>query len=159
MLEKPHCKTFFLLLSLIISSPLLFTHISNNISTDRAALMDLYVATGGDHWDNNSGWGSGKSLGKWYGIETNGQGRVTRVDLWHNNLEGHLPASIGNLDKVKYLNVKYNHLSGSIPSEIGNMSSLEVLILQGRSQSRSGGNYVIGSRLKEPPLDDWTKSY
>src|SRR5699024_4919239 len=93
-----------------------------NVSSDRAALMDLYEATGGEHWDNNSGWGEGEPSNEWYGIKTNGQGRVIRVDLWKNNLKGQLPESVGNLDKVTYLNVKNNKLTGEIPSSIGDMA-------------------------------------
>src|SRR5699024_6346060 len=108
--------------------------------------MELYRATNGDDWNNNSGWGSDAPIGQWYGIDTDANGRVTRIDLYKNNLRGELPASIGNLDKVVYLNTKNNHLSGHIPMEIGNMASLEWLILAGRT-------YDIGLSTKEPPRD------
>jgi len=136
----------FLLFPLIVSFSELPPLSFNSVSTDRAALMDLYEATGGDNWSNNSGWGTGQPLADWYGIETNSEGHVTRIDLWHNNLEGQLPPSIGNLDKVKYFNVKYNHLSGPVPPEIGGMASLEWLILQGRT-------YGNTEKFKDPPTD------
>src|SRR5699024_5968164 len=101
--------------------------------SDRDALMELYRATNGDDWNNNSGWGSDAPIGQWYRIDTDANVRVTRIDLYKNNLRGELPASIGNLDKVVYLNTKNNHLSGHIPMEIGNMASLEWLILAGRT--------------------------
>ncbi len=127
-------------------------------SSDRAALMDLYRATNGDNWANNSGWGSSDPLATWYGIDTNVHGRVTRIDLWHNNLTGkieNVPWEV--LDKVKYLNIKYNHLTGQIPPQIGGMESLRVLILQGRTSESYGGRI-----LKEPPALDsgnWTHGY
>jgi hypothetical protein len=117
---------------------------TGSVSADRAALMALYEATGGDGWKNNSGWGSGDPSDAWHGIETDANGRVVRVDLFKNNLKGHLPASIGHLDKVTYLNVKNNYLTGEIPPDIGEMASLEWLILAGRT-------YEIGGTLKEPP--------
>ncbi len=118
----------------------------NDIKTDRKALMDLYKATNGKHWTNNSGWGSNAPIGTWYGIKANAQGRVSSIDLYKNNLRGHLPKSIGDLDKVTYLNVKNNYLTGRIPSTIGNMSSMEWLIMAGRT-------YPIGGYTKEPPKD------
>src|SRR5699024_10013328 len=65
----------------------------------------------------------------------------------------------GDLDKVKYLNIKYNHLTGSIPASLGSMTSLEVLILQGRSQAHNGSDYVIGGKVKEPVIGNWTRGY
>ena len=104
----------------------------NSVEGDRQALMDLYEATGGSGWSNDSGWGSGNPSGNWHGITVNSQGRVIRVDLSDNNLAGSLPESIGNLTQVRYLNVKENRLTGTIPSSIGNMSSLRSLYLNGR---------------------------
>ncbi|NIT59984.1 MAG: hypothetical protein GWN00_28320, partial [Aliifodinibius sp.] len=107
---------------------------ANSVEGDRRALMDLYEATGGTGWANDSGWGSGNPSGSWYGIEVNGNGRVVRVDLRGNNLSGNLPETLGNLTKVQYFNVKQNRLSGELPwSGIGNMISLRHLLLNGRT--------------------------
>jgi Leucine-rich repeat (LRR) protein len=105
----------------------------NSVSGDRQALVDLYNATGGDNWSNNSGWLDGDPSDNWYGVEVNANGRVVRLDLSGNNLSGTLPESIGNLSKVTYFNVKQNKLSGQIPSSIGNMASLTHLLLNGRT--------------------------
>jgi Leucine-rich repeat (LRR) protein len=106
----------------------------NSIEGDRRALMDLYEATGGDSWHNNSGWGSGDPSGSWHGIEVNAEGRVVRVDLRANNLSGSLPESLGNLSKVRYFNVKQNGLAGEIPwAGIGQMTELRYLLLNGRT--------------------------
>ncbi|PAU92838.1 hypothetical protein CK503_14210, partial [Aliifodinibius salipaludis] len=103
------------------------TNVTNSVEGDRHALMDLYNATGGDSWANNSGWGSGDPSGSWHGVEVDANGRVVRLDLWKNGLQGQLPSTIGNLTKLTYLNVKGNKLTGRIPSEIGGMRSLEWL--------------------------------
>jgi len=104
----------------------------NSVEGDRQALMDLYEATGGNGWANDSDWGNGDPTGSWYGVDVNADGRVVRLDLSGNNLEGTLPESIGNLTKLRYFNVKQNSLSGSIPSSVGQMSSLTHLLLNGR---------------------------
>lgn len=104
----------------------------NSIEGDRQALMNLYDATGGSDWSNNSGWGSGNPDNSWHGVEVDGSGRVVRLDLQDNGLEGQLPESIGNLTQLKYINVKQNYLSGELPSSIGNMKSLTHLFLNGR---------------------------
>ncbi|PAU92599.1 hypothetical protein CK503_15885, partial [Aliifodinibius salipaludis] len=108
--------------------------------------------TGGDSWANNSGWGSGDPSGSWHGVEVDANGRVVRLDLWKNGLQGQLPSTIGNLTKLTYLNVKGNKLTGRIPSEIGGMRSLEWLILSGRTYDQHGKS------MKEPP-QDFSKGY
>lgn len=102
-------------------------------STDRQALMDLYDATGGDSWSNNRGWGKGKASNGWFGVQVNRKGRVVRLDLQANNLAGSLPASIGELTELRYLNLKQNRLTGDLPEEIANLESLQFLLLSGRT--------------------------
>ena len=41
---------------------------------DRAALVALYEATGGDNWHSNSNWLSSAPLKDWYGVDTNSEG-------------------------------------------------------------------------------------
>ncbi|MBQ3189691.1 MAG: hypothetical protein IJB61_00325 [Bacteroides sp] len=105
---------------------------------ERAALIDLYNATGGDNWENNTNWCSDKPLSEWYGIETNTKGRVYRIILNTNNLVGVIPESIGNLTELTELNFWYNRqLSGSIPESIGNLTELTELNLWGNQLSGS----------------------
>ncbi|WP_073058851.1 leucine-rich repeat domain-containing protein [Fodinibius roseus] len=93
--------------------------------------MDLYEATGGDRWKNNSGWGNGDPSNAWHGVEVNAEGRVVRLELFGNGLNGRLPESIGNLTELKYLNIKQNALEGEIPSTIGNLRKVVYLLLSG----------------------------
>ncbi len=129
-MKKKVTGIFFLLFWLLIS-PDVYSQLKNNVAGDRQALMDLYEATGGDGWHNNSGWGDGPPSNGWYGVEVNGDGRVIRLDLSDNGLSGRLPASVGNLTEVKYLNVKQNALEGDIPSTIGNLEKVVYLLLSG----------------------------
>ncbi|WRX11637.1 Protein kinase domain - like 10 [Theobroma cacao] len=61
--------------------------------------------------------------------------QLTRVHLLQrnllstNNLTGVIPASIGNLTSLSYLNLNGNMFSGSIPPEVGMLKSLSVLVL------------------------------
>lgn len=44
------------------------------------------------------------------------------LQLWENNLSGHLPAGLGKNGRLKTLNVGYNNLSGRLPAGLGNYS-------------------------------------
>ena len=57
-------------------------------ATDRVALMQLFEATGGTSWENNTGWGTSAPLGDWHGVTVDDAGRVIKLDLERNNLTG-----------------------------------------------------------------------
>ena len=87
-------------------------------ASDRAALEALYRATGGDSWTDNTNWLSAAPLGDWYGVETNEQGRVSGLRLggWvesegrhvGNGLIGSLPAELGTLPRLQWLEIGGN---------------------------------------------------
>ncbi|CAB1103820.1 unnamed protein product [Ectocarpus sp. CCAP 1310/34] len=56
--------------------------------TDREALGAFYNATGGPNWEHNNNWNADADPSEWLGIETNDQGRVVRLSLGSNNLQG-----------------------------------------------------------------------
>ena len=96
---------------------------------ERAALVALYNATGGDHWDHNDNWCSDKPLDEWFGIYTDNQ-HVTIVALSLNNLTGQIPPEIFNLPKLMSLMLDYNSITGTIPEEVANAKTLTMLHLQ-----------------------------
>ena len=96
---------------------------------DHTALVALYHATGGPNWANNSNWLSDRPLGEWNGVTTDGDGRVTRLDLQENRLSGSVPAELGNLSNLEILSLHQNQLSGLIPAELGILSNLQELYL------------------------------
>ena len=97
--------------------------------TDRDILVDLYNATDGPNWLNNTNWLSDEPLSEWYGVTTDGSGRVTWLDLPGNRLSGEIPAELGGLSNLEELFLGDNRLTGTIPSELGGLSNLTYLDL------------------------------
>ena len=105
-------------------------------ATDRAALVALYDTTGGANWTDNTNWRGNSSIGEWYGVTTNDDGRVTELRLQQNNLSGQIPAALGNLSNLEVLLLWDNEITGPVPTWLSGLTSLEVLGL--------GGNQLMG---------------
>ncbi len=104
---------------------------AQTVATDRAALVALYDATGGDSWTDNTGWKTDQPLGDWHGVTTDSEtGRVTDLVVANNNLTGALPAELGDLSELVNLAFYDNQLTGPIPPELGNLSNLNLLNLR-----------------------------
>ena len=97
--------------------------------SDRAVLVALYNATGGDNWTDKENWLSDESLGEWQGVTTDDEGRVIELHLWENNLIGEIPTELGSLSEMTILELQSNQLTAEIPPELGNLSNLSVLHL------------------------------
>ncbi len=98
-------------------------------ASDREALVVFYHATEGPDWEDNEGWLSDAPIGDWYGVITDGDGRVVSLSLDDNNLGGELPPELGGLTSLEVLSLALNNLSGEIPSALGNLTELEELDL------------------------------
>ena len=161
--------------------------------SDRDYLMAFWKAAGGEHWNYGGQfarrWGTDKPISSWMGVTCNEDGRVIKLDFrdlgveslnsalgglteleeiyadYNCNLVGEIPVEIGNLKKLKrlnlgrsrwggknnltgiipselcclteltYLNLNGNALSGDIPVEIGNLTQLTELYLEGNNLS------------------------
>lgn len=120
------------------------------LELDKAALIALYNSTNGASWTNS--WDLEEPIENWYGVEledVNGEGdwRVRILNLAKNNLEGTIPAEIGNLTNLKELRLSDNKLGGTIPVEIGNLANLAVLLMT-RNQLEGPLPEGIGNLIK-----------
>ena len=143
------------------TSNAVFTIVQAIPSSDRAALIAFYNSTNGATWGNNSSWktpplaADGFALpgteGTWFGVAVNTETlRVTEINLVNNNLTGSLPAALGDLTGLQYLNINWNSVTGSIPATIGNLTNLTVLRLA-RNELSGGVPSALGnlSNLQE----------
>ncbi len=97
----------------------------------RTALRALYEATAGSNWKNNDGWFTDRPLNEWYGVRTDGNGRVIELRLGNNGLVGRIPPEIGELLTLKMLVLSKNRISGPLRAEVGKLGNLESLHLSG----------------------------
>ena len=111
---------------------------------DRAALLALYNAMDGANWRQNRNWLSEQPIRRWYGVDTDRDGRVTALDLSGNGLSGELPKELGSLSNLVELDLSFNRLSGEIPVELGNLSNLEELLLRGEQGQDADGTWLSG---------------
>ena len=106
-----------------------------SVETDRAALEAFYDATDGANWTDGTNWKTSAPLGEWYGVTTDGAGRVTWLNLAGNGLTGPMPRTLGNLALLQGLDLGSrfdfttrtrwdNALTGAIPAELGNLVNL-----------------------------------
>ena len=107
---------------------------------DRAVLVALYKATHGPNWVNSENWVTDAPLGEWYGVSTDGSGRVASLNLsgtydpadntaLRHGLLGTIPPELGSLANLRELNLSRNELTGSIPPELGTLTNLNSLLL------------------------------
>ena len=140
--------TAFLFLLTAVTS--LSAQNKNSVQGDLEALTDLYSATNGENWNNNSGWLNGDPSNEWYGVEVNSEGRVIRLDLYKNNLSGELPESIGNLSDLQFFSVKGNPIFSKIPASIANWVNAEILLFAS-DQENPGHNIPSGNSYNDHP--------
>lgn len=103
---------------------------AHTANPDRAVLEALYAATRGLGWINNENWLTDAPMGEWYGVKTDGSGRVVKLELAGNGLAGVIPPELGNLKELQYLDLRENQLTGPIPPELGELTELEALGLR-----------------------------
>ena len=84
-------------------------------TTDQAALIELFEATGGDSWARSDGWLGDDALSEWYGVVGDSLGHVVTLDLSGNGLVGRLPSSLAQLTRLTILRISGNEVSGRLP--------------------------------------------
>ena len=105
---------------------------SSALDAEKKALLDIYNATNGKEWRNTKynqkPWLESKPVKDWFGVKTDGEGYVTELQLYSNNLQGEIGESIKNLTKLESLNLGSNKIT-KLPAEIGSLSQLKYLRL------------------------------
>jgi Leucine-rich repeat (LRR) protein len=91
------------------------------------ALVKFYNSTGGDQWDDNTGWHKTQTPCNWYGV-TCQSGHVKKLELSSNQLSGFLPKKIARLKELQTLDLSYNQLEGFI-STLEKLENLKTLLL------------------------------
>ena len=111
-------------------------------AAQREVLVELYDATRGRNWDDNTNWLTSQPVGDWFGVTVDADGLVVEIVLWKNGLVGSIPPSLGNLTSLHRLSLLNEGLSGPIPPQLGGLVNLEILDLGDNDLSGS-----IPSRL------------
>lgn len=71
---------------------------------------------------------------QWHGVMCT-SGHITQLDFHGRELDGEIPAGLGDLSQLQNLYLAYSQLSGEIPPELGKLSQLVVLNLSGNQLS------------------------
>ena len=78
-------------------------------------LIDLYQATGGNDWSDDTNFGSSQDICTWIGVfcydesaYPSRKGQVQQIDLSHNNLHGSLPSNFYSLPYLESVNFEGN---------------------------------------------------
>ena len=66
----------------------------------------------------------------WFGVDTDDNGRVVKLEIFRHALSGEIPPELGNLSNLTELGLGGNQLSGEIPPELGNLANLIVLDIE-----------------------------
>ncbi|MCY3764411.1 MAG: M66 family metalloprotease [Gemmatimonadetes bacterium] len=106
-----------------------------SVATDRDALVALYNATDGQNWVNSENWLTDAPLGDWYGVVTDGSGRVIVLSLRENGLIGGIPPELSRLANLSRLNLSSNQLNGQIPPTLAKLTKLSDLSLDSNALS------------------------
>lgn len=171
------CLTLFF--TIFLTAGNLHAQHENSRAGDEIFMQDLYDATNGHNWYDNSGWNSGNmSLAdNPVGLtieERGGELRIVRLDMqkikndpnkWGpsdgNNMEGTLPESVGNLTECEYFNIKQNRFVGELPDTWANMGELKWLSIggqrhdldieskSGNTNDHRGGDGAYGKEFEE----------
>lgn len=92
------------------------------------ALVALYESTGGNFWNNNTGWNVTETPCSWHGVDCK-KGSVTELDLSSNGLKGSISKKFFKLKKLTILDLSDNLLDSSKFPTFYKLKKLETLML------------------------------
>ena len=126
--------------------------VNPDAAADRAALVALYNATDGANWPFSENWLSDMPIGTWYGVTTDGSGRVTRLVIEGNGLTGRLP-DLSALTSLTYLTLGSNQLTGPFP-DLSALTNLTYLSLSDNLLSGPFPDLSALANLRDLYLND-----
>ncbi len=93
-------------------------------SPDSIHLARIYEKMNGDNWTRP--WDLSASIATWNGVTLNRFGRVTKLDLSNNNLQGEVPFDLQFIDQLEELNLSGNAIM-ALPNLITRLTQLKRL--------------------------------
>ncbi|RXK34775.1 hypothetical protein M231_07967 [Tremella mesenterica] len=100
------------------------TQTASEASSDCSALNDLYDSLSGQSWSNQTGWISGSDCCTWFGVTCGPGGKVEKLDLVENGLEGTIPDCLFSLQSLITLDLSSNSLSFSNSNKFDHLTHL-----------------------------------
>jgi len=87
-------------------------------ASERQVLMNIYNATDGPNWVDNTGWGGAAGTEcSWFGVTCNGsETNVLRIELDFNGLVGGPLPSLTGLTGLEVFDVDANGITGPVPA-------------------------------------------
>ncbi|CAI8588384.1 unnamed protein product [Vicia faba] len=102
--------------------------------TDHLALLKFKESISSDPYRILDSWNGSLHFCSWHGITCNlMHQRVTKLELQGYKLHGSLSPYVGNLSRIRSLNLGNNSFFGKIPTELGHLSQLHRLFLTNNS--------------------------
>ncbi|CAL5354631.1 unnamed protein product [Camellia sinensis] len=136
-MANPHLGSMlfslFSLLSFLVSVQ------SQSSSTDASVMQDLKTSL---NPPSSLGWTDSNPC-NWQHVACSNDGRITRIQIGHQNLQGSLPSSINKLTALLRFEVMSNQLTGSLPSFAG-LNSLQFLLLNDNNFSSIPSDFLSG---------------
>ena len=121
--------------------------------TDRQALTALFQLSDGEKWDITGTWAGHGELDTWEGVETDGNGRVTRLTINAHTpvameLNREAMAHLRDLSELKELSLHGFWLTEGIAPELGHLRQLEKLFINGGITGEIPSELATLSNLK-----------
>lgn len=89
----------------------------------RYVLAVFYFSTDGPNWSLDDGWLSKQHVCQWWGLSCE-ELIVHAFEFYSNALTGTVPADIGRLTLLQYMDLSENRLGGTLPTQLGNLCNL-----------------------------------
>ena len=80
----------------------------SSLERDRTALTNIFNATGGLEWTDNTNW-LDPDVSTWFGVTVENN-RVTRLELPNNNLQNGMPTDLRDIGQIELISLENNEL-------------------------------------------------